>query len=349
MDDLLDSSKGFGGRISVIIVLLAAFYLGMLLQVIVHESGHMIFGLMTGYKFVSFRIGSLMLIKKNGKLKFAKFSLMGTGGQCLMSPPGTPDGDFPALLYNLGGCIMNVLFSSLLLIVWAVFKNAPIISASALIISIVGFMFAVLNGLPLSFAEINNDGSNTLLLINHPETKSDLWKQLCLNELASKGFRLKDMPEKLFDTVPASEMNNALNSTIGVFAVSRYIDMMDFDSAARVGRALLTESTGLLGIHRYAVTAEMIYCELVGNCDKAAIDELYNKEMHKFIQSTIKSMPSSARFAYTYELLYNGDEKAAGKALELFEKASKNYPHQCEIEGERELIAAAKEKYYRTV
>ena len=40
-----------------IVLLLAAFYL----QLILHEGGHLVCGLLTGYRFVSFRIGSWMI------------------------------------------------------------------------------------------------------------------------------------------------------------------------------------------------------------------------------------------------------------------------------------------------
>ena len=63
------------------------------------------------------------------------------------------------------------------------------------------------------------------------------------------------------------------------------------------------------------------------------------------IKATAKSLPSSARFIYSYELLYNGDEAASQKALDTFEKIAKRYPHQHELEGERELIEIARKKY----
>ena len=62
---------------------------------------------MTGYKFNSFRIFSVILIKQNEKLKIKNISLAGTGGQCLMSPPELIDGKMPYVLYNLGGVIFK--------------------------------------------------------------------------------------------------------------------------------------------------------------------------------------------------------------------------------------------------
>ena len=48
---------------SMFISLISLFIAGYL-QIILHEAGHLLFGLATGYKFISFRIGKLTLIKE---------------------------------------------------------------------------------------------------------------------------------------------------------------------------------------------------------------------------------------------------------------------------------------------
>ena len=67
--------------------LFAGMYVALFFHIIIHEAGHLVFGLMTGYKFCSFRVASFMWLKENGKLKLKRLSVAGTGGQCLMSPP----------------------------------------------------------------------------------------------------------------------------------------------------------------------------------------------------------------------------------------------------------------------
>ena len=79
------------------------------LQVLLHEGGHLVCGLATDYRFVSFRIFNLTFIRKDGKLCIKRFSLAGTGGQCLLTPPERPLEDIPTTLYNLGGVLANLL------------------------------------------------------------------------------------------------------------------------------------------------------------------------------------------------------------------------------------------------
>ena len=74
-----------------------------MLHIIIHELGHMEAGLISGYKFSSFRVGSLTWIKENGKIKLKRYKIKGTGGQCLMIPPENDEENYPVIFYNLGG------------------------------------------------------------------------------------------------------------------------------------------------------------------------------------------------------------------------------------------------------
>ena len=72
---------------AVFLFVFLGFCVSFALQIILHETGHLIGGLLTGYKFCSFRIGNLQLQRENGALRFRRLKLAGTGGQCLMTPP----------------------------------------------------------------------------------------------------------------------------------------------------------------------------------------------------------------------------------------------------------------------
>ena len=70
-----------------------------ILQIVLHEGGHLLFGLLSGYRFVSFRIFNWTLIRQEGKFRLKRFGIAGTGGQCLMLPPDKPLEEIPVALY----------------------------------------------------------------------------------------------------------------------------------------------------------------------------------------------------------------------------------------------------------
>ena len=102
MDYTVKLSGGLFQNLLVLLSGLLLLALAYLLQVIIHEAGHLVFGLISGYEFVSFRIGSFMLAKgNNGKLSLKRYFLAGTAGQCLLAPPDfEEDGYLPVGLYN---------------------------------------------------------------------------------------------------------------------------------------------------------------------------------------------------------------------------------------------------------
>ncbi len=51
-------------------------------------------------------------LKIQGKIRRKRLSLPGTGGQCLLDPPAMDGGRFPAVLYNLGGGLANLIFAA---------------------------------------------------------------------------------------------------------------------------------------------------------------------------------------------------------------------------------------------
>ena len=121
-----------------------------MVQIVLHEGGHLAAGLATGYGFVSFRIGSVMLLKKEGRLRLCRYKLAGTGGQCLLAPPPWREEGFPAFLYNLGGPLANLLTAALCgLGVWQWRGAHPALASILLTVGLMGLYLGLVNGIPL--------------------------------------------------------------------------------------------------------------------------------------------------------------------------------------------------------
>ena len=82
-----------------------SLFIAFFLNIFLHEAGHLVFGLLTGYRFVSFRVFNVTFSKdKHEQWTRRKFSIPGTAGQCLMAPPtDMPAGRVPYFWYNAGG------------------------------------------------------------------------------------------------------------------------------------------------------------------------------------------------------------------------------------------------------
>lgn len=169
------------------------------LHIIIHEGGHLVMGLLTGYKFQSFRVGSLTLARyENEGLKWKKYQLAGTGGQCLLSPPGKYGEAFPYKLYFYGGALFNALFGALALAIIFIAKPGASIAEALFFFFLIGLVLAVVNIISIKDALIINDGTSVRILNNNQDSLKYFWLQLKISALEQNGMRLKDMPGEYF-------------------------------------------------------------------------------------------------------------------------------------------------------
>ncbi len=337
-----EAGMPFIGQILSVVLLIAGMYAALVLQIIIHEAGHLVFGLLTGYRFSSFRIFNLMLQKEDGGVHFRKINLAGTGGQCLMCPPDLIDGKMPFVLYNFGGSIMNILSS---LVCLGVCFLLPAFSAGWVFggfLVVIGFAFAVLNGLPLRMGPVNNDGRNAFDMAESEEAVRAFWVQLKMNEMISKGVRLKDMPDEWFVVSSDESMKNGIVAAATVFACNRLMDQHRFREADRLMERLLAPEIGLIDLYRMLLVCDRMYVEMITENRPEVLEGMRTDGQQKLMKS-MKDNPSVLRTEYVYALLAEKNEDKARDLAKQFEKSSKSYPYPNEIEAERELMEIANE------
>lgn len=322
------------------VLLLIGLYLAVFLQLILHEAGHLVFGLLSGYQFSSFRIMSFMWVKEQGVLRFRRLNIAGTGGQCLMAPPELTDGKFPVLLYNLGGVLANLLVSG---IAWGLSCTAagvPLLFIWLRVLSITGIALALMNGIPMHMGTVDNDGYNAFSLGRNPQAMQAFWVQLKVNQQVAAGIRLKDMPEEWFALPEPDAMGNSMVATLAVFTCNRMVDAHQFAEADALMARLLEMDSGIVGLHRSLMICDRVYIELITQNRQEVLAQMLTKEQRKFMAS-MKTFPSVLRTEYVYALLGEKNPGKAEKVKASFEKCAKTYPYSNDIQSERELMALA--------
>ncbi|MDY4635387.1 MAG: hypothetical protein SO441_07590 [Candidatus Limivicinus sp.] len=150
----------------VLLVALAALLclaLAFVLQIILHELGHLLFGLLSGYRFVSFRFG-FRLLAQRGQLC-----------RCVMCPPEPDqDGYFPLALYSLGGIFLNLLSGLLFLLLYFISGGMLLLTLFSLSAGILGLGFGLMFALPVKYS----DGYNALWLNDDDAALHGHWLRL---------------------------------------------------------------------------------------------------------------------------------------------------------------------------
>ncbi|MBQ9112179.1 MAG: hypothetical protein IJY08_01200 [Clostridia bacterium] len=345
MNSPAGESMGVGQRLLWYASLILCLYVCIFLQIIVHEGGHLIFGLASGYRFCSFRVASFMLTRAEGKVKLRRLSLAGTGGQCLMSPPDMRDGRIPYVLYNLGGVLMNTVFSAAAMLLFLLLPRVPVLSTGLVMFSLMGVAMALTNGIPLRMGAVDNDGYNAMSLGKDEAALRAFWMQLRVSEQNSHGVRLKDMPPEWF-TLPTMEQmrGNSMIATVGVFACNRLMDEGRYAEADALMADMIGGGAAMVGIHKSLLICDRIWCELMGECRVLAVSDMLTKEQQNLMKA-MKKFPTVIRTRYVMALLMEGDAERAESEAKQFEVMARSYPYPSDIESERELMRRARERY----
>ncbi len=322
-----------------LIVLAAELAVSLFLTTIIHELGHLVFGLLTGYRFSSFNIWGFILSRDGDGFHLGRMHVTGIGGQCLLIPPEPGDGKPPALLCNMGGVLMNLAAAFLALLAARLLPAGP--EAGALrVFAGVNIASSFENGIPLRTDMAVNDGYNTLCLLRCPQAAPAFQMQLRIMEMVSRGVRLRDMPEEWF-TLPDEELLGVCPvAALGVYRFNRLVDAHQFEEARQLGQYLLAHADGMAGLHRYGTVCDLMYLELVGQNRREVLAGMYDGSQKRFMRSMSDNL-SVLRTEYAGALLQEHSPGRAEKLRREFDAQASRFPYPSEAESERELMDLA--------
>ena len=328
------------------IMRLALLVLAFMLQLFLHEAGHLVFGLLSGYGFVSFRIFNIMILNDHGHLLIKKLHLDGTAGQCLMSPPEPVNGHIPGLLYNMGGVLMNLIAGFVAMILIYVFHDQKELIEWLFQFVLFGVVFALLNGIPFASSTISNDGANAIALESNPKANRAFYLQMKMNALLSEGVSLSGMPDEWFEVPDDADMDNPLIATIGVFACNRMMEQQRFTDMEQLIVHFMSIPNGINDIHWQLLKCDLIFVRLLAGKQGKQIETLLDQPLRK-VMKTMKDFPSVIRSQYALALLYENDPSQAEKARSHMAEIAESYPYHTDIMHENDLMILAKQQYRR--
>ena len=319
-----------------VIPILLSMLLAIPFMVITHEAGHLIFGLLTGYQFVSFRIFSVMILRENGKIKLKKHSVPGTAGQCLMAPPRKKDGNYPYALYNLGGILVCGVLSLIPMTGALFILQYEWIAMPLFVFGFVSFFMNLMNAIPTNGKSMINDATNLRMANQSAAGREAFWNQLEYIQLHSRNIRTADMPETMFFHPHDDDLGNTLVQWQPIANIERYEDMRDYEKAQAEAWYMLEKEPLLSPFYKNYLKLEAVYLgSLLGN-DRERV-EAYVKEWQK--QNPMKNTVNFARAQYAYCKLIRKDPSAIQNARTFFEKKIRAEAYLASADFERRQLA----------
>ena len=304
----------------------ASLIITAILQFALHEVGHLLFGLATGYKFSSIRIYKYALVKDDSGFHIKKFNIQGTGGQCIMTlPEDTNPTRVPFFWYNAGGVIVNVLLFAISIAVLSYCDLGMVADSFFIMLAITGAFIALINGIPLSFNGLCNDGRNILLLMRDKRSRHFFLRMMQVASELSRGKRLKDMPREWFEDIPVDSPKDYFLLTNRINYAALLEDLGRFDEARQVYEEINSFGKDLPGLIKLEIGADHILMELLTTARHDILETIYDKSQQAYINSSYKFSPIKAVALYALALHHDNDPVRAKQMLDELESHREDY------------------------
>lgn len=286
------------------------------LQIILHEGGHLVCGLLTGYRFVSFRIFNQTLIRQDGRMRIKCFNIAGTGGQCLLVPPERPLAEIPYKLYNAGGVLANLLTAMIAIALIVAVSGIPKLLLLFLIMfALVGILLALINGIPMRMNGIGNDADNMRQLNKNRQSKLALVMQLHVNARVQEGMRPCEMPATWFEWDVEIDYKDALQVNYRQMCIGYLMDKEEWEASYYALEDMMKHKDEIIGMLCNEIGCELLFTALVtGRTERA--EELCTKQLLTYIKQYRKVMSSKQRLLCIIALYR---EKNPARAKDIYE------------------------------
>lgn len=318
------------------ILLLASMGLSFIVQVIIHELGHLVFGLFSSYEFSSFRLFSFLFIKREGKIKLERLDVPGTAGQCLMKPKSTNLGLRSAFIYNLGGGIFNILVSLFLVFVhfrYLIHTNLSIYSRAFYSL---GVFVAFTNLVPIKTGPIPNDGYNCLLMYQDPKSVKVFNEILLIQDYITENTLYEDIPQNLLYFNDDYDYNSPTYTGSLAFYHASLLDKEAYQEASDLNKLVLDKYRDMIPHYKDYFKFNLLFFDILGLDNLDFIKKRYTLDQ-RFIEASRNSL-LLFRIQYAYYSLIAKNIEQAKNAERKFYHFLKLDPYKSDIKIEKQLM-----------
>lgn len=247
-----------------LLLVISSVFAGYYITIILHEAGHLIFGLLTGYHVLSFRVGQMVIIKQHG-IHICRQKGHPSAGQCLLLPPSGDGNQYFFMLF--GGILFNFFFGTIFVCLAFVPAFSFLLSVFWLILGVVNIVAAVMNSFPRKRSRIENDGLCIKNLYKNQCALQCYRKQMLMVPELLSGTTYGEMNESLFEiedtllkTEPADDLKNDIVASMYLYQYYRHIELGEYEQAFDKIRLLIRQKAFLNDGLAAEIGAEECFC-----------------------------------------------------------------------------------------
>ncbi|MGN0207019.1 MAG: hypothetical protein ACI4BC_07225 [Muribaculaceae bacterium] len=306
-----------------------------------HEFGHFLFGWISGYKFVSFRVLDRVLIRKDGKFCIKRFNIPGTLGQCLMMPPERPIAEIPMGWYMLGGVVMNLLLllaSALILwkVSFPVYLDILLFCLLWMLVFVNAYLLIV-NGIPMQLRGVVNDGKYVFSLLRDSEYKQSLVMILRINSALQNGIMPKDLPEEWFAHIDFASVKGHIAEGMAMNKFAVMFDRFLFADSLEWMEKIYAANE-MTGIMKYEYECEIVFLSLILGKKERAEELWSNEELRKYCEALKPYTSGKIRVYWAVVKYLDGKDDEADEILAYLKQNSARFLLEGEVKSDIAII-----------
>lgn len=331
-------------RYSVMLKDIILFYIiGLIVATIVvtvvHETGHLIAGLLNGFSMISVKILFIRFFKENKKIKCEFCGILNSIGATEMVSKKQEGIEKRFAKFSAGGLIFSVVPLAIgilsLFIVGLPYQIFAILSVflPVTLYSVFG------NGLPTDEYGVRNDGGVLLGLKRKDDHTKVLLNLIKIQSELFNGKTPKEVDEKLYFDLPQLPEDDNAFITLLSNRYAYYLDKKDYENAKKTVNRLLTLTEYMDKPVETAIKTDALFSYCTFDFDEDKADELmYELEDYLNKYNTVANV--RAKLAYI-SFVIKDDEQVNGfykKAL----REAKKCPYEGLCRFEKDLIEGLK-------
>ena len=319
-----------------IITIIFSLFAGTILQTAFHEIGHVIFGIITRYKFVCMRIFYLVVQSQHNKIHFTQNQIRGVFGYTVMSPTSSEYKTQPFVLYSLGGVIFNAILSLILFSIAIATKINIYCKVVFFVCSFMGLVFVIRNGIPNIVNGLANDGYNAYSQLKHDATHESMYKQLKILSALYDGIHPNQMPKEwfLWNKNDPDVTNNPLLVNNLLNYCGKLMEEKNFTAAKSTFEHIAHDVDKSFSIYINEAKCELLFLALING---ESIQNIYTDELKQYLKIT-RTCLNKKHVMYALYLIHEKDQVKANSVYNETLKLSENYIPKAEAEMELEMI-----------
>ena len=273
-----------------IISFLISYYV---IDIILHELGHLILGKIFDWKIYSFNVFGIGIERKNKKYRTFKAPVSGFAGYVEMIPKSERQN---IVLPMLGGIIVNLLLVIVFVLITLLTCN-PVVHCISLAFVFSNLLIAVTNSIPFTPTSITKTDMYQIIEMNRSIRNNTFKYYLKFTELYNiyKKKQIKDIDNSYF--LLNVNDNSPYINMIHITYIDKLLALGKFEQALSYINGYL-ESDSFDENNKINMNFEKLFCLSMVSDDKEKIAELYNSNIIKENEKSLEYVMSIELYAY---------------------------------------------------